>query len=144
MTTPRLLMLIAATTLLLAGCTDTGDDASTAQDPASAGPFVSPEEAAERIDDGATIIDVRTPEEFASGAIEDAVHMPIAADGFADAVTALDPDDSYVLYCRTQNRSGAALEVFADAGIDDAVAIEGGVGAWEDAGFDLLTQPGFD
>lgn len=67
-------------------------------------------EAAPTVEVGATtiVLDVRTPEEFADGHLDGAVNLPVEWDGFAGAITQLDPDAEYVVYCRTGGRSALA------------------------------------
>jgi len=75
---------------------------------------------------------VRTPEEFAEGHLEGAVNIPL--DTF-DSAALPDPEGAQrVLYCRSDRRSGIAADRLAEATGRDAVHLEGGILAWEDAG----------
>lgn len=65
------------------------------------------------------IIDVRTPEEFAAGHLEGAVNIDLQAADFADRIAALDPAASYVVYCRSGNRSGQAQSYMQSVGFGD-------------------------
>ena len=77
------------------------------------------------------LIDVRTPEEFAEGHIAGAVNIPL--DTFdADDYRAADGREP-VLYCRSDRRSGEAAQKVAMTG-RDAIHLDGGILAWEDAG----------
>ncbi|MCL8024053.1 rhodanese-like domain-containing protein [Nocardioides bruguierae] len=89
---------------------------------------------ADAIDGGATIVDVRTPEEFADGHVEGAVNIDVSASTFAEEIAALDPEAAYVVYCRSGSRAGAAIEQMTDAGFTDLVN-GGGLGDMEDAGY---------
>ncbi len=84
------------------------------------------------------IIDVRTAEEFAEGHIEGAVNIPVEGDGFADAVAELDPNGVYAVYCRSGNRSAAAVEQMVDAGIVGIFELESGTIGWVEAGQPLV------
>lgn len=55
------------------------------------------------------ILDVRTPEEFAEGHITGAVNLDVQAPDFAKRLRALDRNKSYLVYCRTGNRSRRAI-----------------------------------
>jgi phage shock protein E len=55
------------------------------------------------------IIDVRTPEEFATGHLVGAVNIDVQSPDFRDRVMALDTDGEYFIYCRSGNRSGQAI-----------------------------------
>ena len=67
------------------------------------------------------IIDVRTPEEFATGHYPDAINIP--HDHIVHGVRALSvaESDPIVLYCRTGNRSGQAEQALAAEGFSAAV-----------------------
>ena len=88
---------------------------------------------------GVVVLDVRTPEEFASGHIPDAVNIDVSASDFASRVGALDADANYAVYCRTGNRSATAMQIMQDAGFGSVAHLGGGVVAWVDAGGDLAT-----
>ena len=62
--------------------------------------------ASERAEQGAMIVDVRTPQEFADGHLDKAVNFPLSEldKHFAN----VDKDTQIVLYCRSGNRSGQA------------------------------------
>ncbi len=79
---------------------------------------------------GVTIIDVRTPAEFAEGHLPDAVNIDVSAPGFEAAVAQLDPDADYAVYCRSGSRSRAAIDLMTGVGVTHTVGLEGGIGAW--------------
>ncbi len=62
------------------------------------------------------VIDVRTPAEFAEGHLEGAVNINWEDAAFADQVQALDKNGVYVLYCRSGNRAGQALDAMKSMG----------------------------
>lgn len=64
------------------------------------------------------MIDVRTPEEYAAGHIEGAVLVDVQASTFDEDIAGLDPDATYVVYCRSGNRSAQAAQRMRDAGLD--------------------------
>ncbi|WP_165313476.1 rhodanese-like domain-containing protein [Vibrio ziniensis] len=68
----------------------------------------------ELIESGALIVDVRTPEEFAQGHLDDAINIPLdtVETGFADIAK----DRSIVVYCRSGNRSGIAMQSLVKQG----------------------------
>lgn len=63
-----------------------------------------------------TIIDVRTPEEFAQGHLEGAINIDLNSADFKSQIEALDKNGTYTLYCRSGNRSGQALTIMSEAG----------------------------
>lgn len=127
MRTGRLWWMLLLGVLLLAGCT--ADDGPLAD----VGP-VDVERFAAAVEDGAVVIDVRTPEETAEGVVPGALLLPIADDDFAEQVAALDPTQTYALYCRTENRSSAAREKLQAAGVASTVVLSGGFDAWAQSG----------
>lgn len=69
--------------------------------------------------DDLTVIDVRTPAEFADGHLEGAELVDIYEPAFRDEIDGLDRDGSYVLYCRTGNRSGQAAAFMRELGFTE-------------------------
>ena len=67
------------------------------------------------------IVDVRTPEEFATGHYPGAINIP--HDNIVDGIRALSVanSDTIMLYCRTGNRSGQAEQALAAEGFSAAV-----------------------
>lgn len=70
--------------------------------------------------EGRVLIDVRTPEEVADGAIQGAVNLDLQ-DDFRAAIAELPRDDAYFVYCRTGNRSAQAVAIMAELGFVDVV-----------------------
>ncbi|WP_428775462.1 rhodanese-like domain-containing protein [Vibrio sp.] len=66
------------------------------------------------IEQGAMIVDVRTPGEFASGHLDNAINFPLSEieQHFAD----IDKTQSIVVYCRSGNRSGKAYDYLVSQG----------------------------
>lgn len=62
------------------------------------------------------IVDVRTPAEFASGHLEGAINIDVQAADFDAQVDALDRDAEYLVYCRSGNRAGSAIDRMAAMG----------------------------
>jgi rhodanese-related sulfurtransferase len=141
---------LATVSIGLAGCSSS--DAGTATAPASvAGPAapVTAPSAPERVDaarfseivasPGVMVVDVRTPEEFAAGHIEGAVNYNVEGPDFAAQIGALDPAGTYAVYCRSGNRSQAAVSAMAQAGIPGIYELESGIIGWEEAGLPTVS-----
>ena len=58
----------------------------------------------------ATLIDVRTPAEFAEGHLEGATNINLQSSDFTAQVSQLPKDAQYVVYCRSGNRSAQAID----------------------------------
>ena len=122
----------------LAGCGG-DDDAPVAEDepvtvessdesPVPVYGLVSPDEAAElTATDDITVIDVRTPAEYAEGHIDGATLIDFYEPTFADKIAELDPDGEYLVYCRSGNRSGQAYALMQELGFDRVYDLDGGV-----------------
>jgi phage shock protein E len=87
--------------------------------------------------DDLTIIDVRTPEEFADGHLADAELVDIYEAAFRDEIDGLDRDGSYVLYCRSGNRSGQAAAFMQELGFAE-VYDAGGLADLANAGATIV------
>ena len=75
----------------------------------------------------AAVIDVRTPEEFASGHLDGALNIDIQGSMFATEIDALDKSANYVIYCRSGNRAGQAVTYMQDNGFTGTLTNAGGV-----------------
>ncbi len=83
----------------------------------------------------AVIVDVREPDEWVDGHIGHAAHVPLAT--VPDNLEAFSGSPTYVV-CKAGGRSAAACE-FAAAQGREVVNVTGGMLAWGDAGFDVVT-----
>ena len=92
---------------------------------------VSPERARELAGDGRELIDVRSPQEHDAGHIPG--DRPIPFDQLKDEAASLARDQPVVLYCRSGDRSAAAVQALRASGYD-AYSIEGGILAWQEQG----------
>ena len=80
------------------------------------------------------IVDVRTPEEFAEGYVEDAIIIDFYSESFRSEVNALDKNKTYLIYCRSGNRSGSTLDIMAELNFREVYNISGGIIAWNAEG----------
>jgi rhodanese-related sulfurtransferase len=86
------------------------------------------------------IVDVREQPEWDAGRIEGSIHLPLNQ-LMAGGMEELDSNRPVVAICRTGNRSEVASLMLRARGFD-AYNMEGGVEAWEAAGFSLTTPEG--
>ena len=77
------------------------------------------------------LIDVRTPEEFASGHIPGALN--IALQTLPQQMATLPKEQPIVLYCRSGARSREAANILSQGGFDDIYNL-GGIIAWRAQG----------
>ena len=87
---------------------------------------------------GVTIVDVRTPQEFAEGHIEGAINIPVELPDFMSQVSQLDPSGTYAVYCRSGNRSQPAVAGMESIGITGIYELESGTNGWAGEGQPLI------
>lgn len=102
-------------------------------------PGVTAAQALALLGDGAHLLDVREANEWAAGHDPRAQFVPLAQ--VAGSVDSLPVDRTILVICRSGNRSKVATELLRATG-RDAVNVEGGMRAWQEAGGDVLRTDG--
>ena len=85
----------------------------------------------------AILIDVRTPEEFKSGAIEKAVNIDYNDPKFEEKIVHLDKKLPYYVYCLSGGRSSSAADFMRKQGFEKVVELKGGILAWQKSNLPL-------
>jgi rhodanese-related sulfurtransferase/transcriptional regulator with XRE-family HTH domain len=85
---------------------------------------------------GVDVVDVREPEEWATGHVPGARLVPLRALE-ADPRAVL-PQDDIVFVCARGGRSAAAAEIAEKAGKERVYSLDGGTLGWASAGFDVV------
>lgn len=85
-------------------------------------------------DPSITVIDVRTPEEFAEGHLKGAVNLDFNADDFEEQIAKLDPAKPYLVHCAAGGRSGQSMEIFDKLKFSRILHLSPGYRAWVEAG----------
>jgi rhodanese-related sulfurtransferase len=88
--------------------------------------------AAAYADEGATFVDVREPEEWASGHMPGAVHIPLG--DLAKRAGELPTDGRIITVCRSGARSLNAVDILSASGRKDVVSMAGGMIEWGKSG----------
>jgi rhodanese-related sulfurtransferase len=83
------------------------------------------------------IIDVRTPEEFEDGHIENAINIDIRSETFQDEINELDVNKTYLIYCVVGVRSGLAAGFMEESGFQSIYDMKGGFEEWMDEGLPM-------
>lgn len=91
---------------------------------------ISKEEFKERLKAGWQLVDVRTPEEYNAGHIEEAMLIDYYKPDFKDKVGELDKSGKYLLYCRTGVRSSKARGIMEALGFEEVADLAGGYAGW--------------
>ena len=76
------------------------------------------------------LIDVRTPEEFAEGHLENAINMDINGDNFDASVASLDKEKPVMVYCKAGGRSAKAATKLKEMGFKSISDLDGGITNW--------------
>lgn len=128
---PVLLCLLILPLIMISGCVSQEDTSLTTQVIED----VTTGEAYALIQDNQgnpnfAIIDVRTPEEYATGHIENAMILDYYEDNFKDELDKLDKDKTYLIYCRSGTRSGKSLDIMRELGFGEVYNMLGGMIQW--------------
>jgi phage shock protein E len=103
-------------------------------------PNVAASERAEQgwqlIEQGAMIVDVRTPQEFSEGHLDNAVNFPQSEldKHFKD----VKKDQLIVLYCRSGNRSARSMDLLKKLQFQKIYHLATGINGWNSAGLPLV------
>lgn len=100
---------------------------------ADAFPSITAEKAQSLIDKNKhlVILDVRTPGEFHAGHIEGAQLLDVTQDSmFLEGIKTMDKSKTYLVYCRSGQRSRKACSLMQDQGISDVYNLEEGYLGW--------------
>ena len=85
------------------------------------------------------ILDVRTPSEYASGYIENAVNLDYYLDDFEETLDSYDKNKTYLIYCRTANRSTSVMNIMQRLEFTEVYNMQGGINAWTSAGYPTVS-----
>jgi len=77
------------------------------------------------------LVDVRTPGEYATGHLAGAKLVDFKAPNFSEEIGKLPRDGKILIYCRSGNRSGQAMETMKALGFRDVRHMAGGITAWK-------------
>ena len=112
---------------------------SCGREDAAPGTSIEPSELAARLssDTAPPILDVRSPDEFASGHIPGAVNVPVRE--LSDRLGALElsPNEEIVVHCQRGGRAAAAEAILRESGYTDVRELSGHMEAWRAGGHPL-------
>jgi rhodanese-related sulfurtransferase len=80
------------------------------------------------------ILDVRTASEFQAGHIEGALSIDVNSPSFSEGLGQLDRKATYLVYCRSGNRSRTALAIMENLGFTRVYHLTNGITEWVGAG----------
>ncbi|TDQ13590.1 rhodanese-related sulfurtransferase [Algoriphagus boseongensis] len=80
------------------------------------------------------VVDVRTPEEAAEGHLAGSVNINFLGENFGTEIQSLDKKKTYLLYCKSGNRTRKAAGQMLKAGFKHVYMLEGGITNWQNSG----------
>jgi rhodanese-related sulfurtransferase len=91
---------------------------------------VSPQDAVRLMNQGATLLDLRSAEAYTAGHIRGARHLP--PEKLADGLDGLKrlKDRTLIVYCERGASSGGAVRALQQQGFSQVVNLRGGLSAW--------------
>jgi rhodanese-related sulfurtransferase len=99
------------------------------------GPWVNTTQATQLINrEDALVVDVREPNEFASGHVLGAKNVPLAKLDASGADLAKKKERPVIVYCDGGDRSAKALSALKRQGYTRVANLSGGLAAWQQAG----------
>ena len=102
----------------------------------AAGPALTTLQATQLINaKNAVVVDVRTPEEFASGSLPGARNVPV--DKFDQKLKDIKKAKPLIVVCATGSRAGKAAAQLRASGYGEVYVLAGGLAAWREAGLPI-------
>ena len=140
-------ILLLLTFTVTMGCIEDDDEPEPKPDPEPQGQIIKDitnEASYQMIMDNKTdpdfiILDVRTAEEFDDGHIEDAIKIDFYSETFSEELDELNKTKTYLIYCRTANRSGQAMDMMKDLNFSEVYNMLGGIVEWEANGYPVVS-----
>jgi rhodanese-related sulfurtransferase len=84
------------------------------------------------------LIDVRTSGEFDEGHIDGAININYNSPYFTKELESLDKMKTYLIYCRTGNRSSDSVEIMVKLGFEKIYRIKGDIVSWKSEDLPLV------
>jgi len=100
--------------------------------------LVTPEEMKElsQLED-VQLVDVRTPEEYNEGYIEDFQNIDYLSPDFDQKIERLDKTKPVIVYCKSGNRSGKCASKMKERGFVKVYDLDGGIAKWKFKGYEI-------
>ena len=88
----------------------------------------------------APLVDVRTPDEFAKGHLQNAKNINWNGDEFDTQISQFDKSKPILVYCLSGARSGAAANKMRADGFKEVYELQGGILQWKSADMPVTTE----
>ena len=127
----KIILFVIPLALLLTACGTTGGKVTN----------LNVTDFAKKISDKSVVVlDVRTPGEFQSEHLENAINVDYEGSNFEGEVQKLDKSKTYAVYCRSGRRSGLATEIMAKDGFKSMFNLDGGIENWQASGNKVVSK----
>lgn len=127
----KIILFVIPLALLLTACGTTGGKVTN----------LNVTDFAQKISDKSVVVlDVRTPGEFQSEHLENAINVDYEGSNFEGEVQKLDKSKTYAVYCRSGRRSGLATEIMAKDGFKSIFNLDGGIENWQASGNKVVNK----
>ena len=127
----KIILFVIPLALLLTACGTTGGKVTN----------LNVTDFAQKISDKSVVVlDVRTPGEFQSEHLENAINVDYEGSNFEGEVQKLDKSKTYAVYCRSGRRSGLATEIMAKVGFKSIFNLDGGIENWQASGNKVVNK----
>ncbi len=131
MKTRKLVLILIASALVLAGCSSSKGAITNMN---------SSDFSSKIQEQGVVVLDVRTPSEYAQGHIANAINIDVEAGTFNSEVAKLDKTKTYAVYCHSGRRSAIATTAMARAGFEHIFNLQNGLTDWMVHGMMVVTS----
>jgi rhodanese-related sulfurtransferase len=84
------------------------------------------------------ILDVRTPDEYNSGHIAQAINIDFQSSNFSSNIGRLNSEKTYLVYCKAGGRSAAATQSMRQLGFKEIFNLTGGITQWTNEGYSIV------
>jgi phage shock protein E len=98
---------------------------------------LSVEEAKREFDSGATILDVREPQEREQARIPGTRFIPLGAVEHRVAAQLPDREERIIIHCASGGRSALAAKLLQEMGYANVANMDGGINAWYQRGYEV-------
>lgn len=88
-----------------------------------------------------TLVDVRTPDEYASGTLPKAINMDFLGEDYWDKFESLDREKPILVFCRSSRRSVRTAMFMKNGGFQEVYNLEGGLNTLLDRFPNVLKPP---
>ena len=97
---------------------------------------IHPDEARQMLEqEDISVLDVRTPPEFAEDRLKGAINIDMYSPDFKEQLKKLDKGRKWLVYCRTASRSAYVVKLMEELGFTHIFHMLGGILEWEMLGF---------